>query len=40
MMTMFGLGLEATDTQKMRRVSRWSRHFLPGAMGEGMVEME
>ena len=39
MMTMFGLGLEAADTQKMRRVSRWSRQVLPG-VGEGEVGME
>ena len=32
MMTMFGLGLEAADTQKMRRVSRWSRQVLPGVV--------
>ena len=40
MMTMFGLGLEAADTQKMRRVSRWSRQVLPGAVGEGEEGME
>ena len=35
MMTMFGLGLEAADTQKMRRVSRWSSQVLPGVVGVG-----
>ena len=37
MMTMFGLGLEAADTQKMRRVSRWTRQVLPGVEGEEVV---
>ena len=40
MITMFGLGLEAADTQKMRRVRRWSRQVLPGVAGEEEVVME
>ena len=40
MMTMFGLGLEAADTQKMRRVRKWSRQVLPGVVEEGEVGME
>ena len=40
MMTMFGLGLEAADTQKMRRVRKWSRQVLAGVVEEGEVGME
>ena len=39
-MTMFGLGLEAADTQKMRRVRRRSRMVLPGVVEEEEVGME
>ena len=38
MITMFGLDMEAADTQKMRRVSRWTRQVLPGVVGEEGME--